>query len=130
MLFAPPEGAPMIRRRRRTTPPSFDPLEPRLLLATFTITTTADAGPGSLRQAIADSNTSAGVPDTIAFNIPGAGVQTIAPATQLPQIIDPVVIDGYTQPGSSLNTAALGSNAVLLIELTGRSLVTDTGAPG
>ena len=34
-------------------------------------------------------------------------------------ITDPVVIDGYTQPGSSPNTLANGDNAVLLIELDG-----------
>ena len=67
--------------------------------ATLTVTTTADSGAGSLRQAILDSNSSAGVLDTIAFAIPGAGVQTISPATGLPPISDPVVIDGTTQPG-------------------------------
>jgi len=67
--------------------------------ATITVTTTADSGPGSLRQAILDSNTSAGTLDTIAFGIPGAGVHTIVPASALPTITDPVVIDGSTQPG-------------------------------
>ena len=40
--------------------------------ATLTVTTTADSGPGSLRQAILDSNASAGTLDTIEFVIPGA----------------------------------------------------------
>src|SRR5947208_11609084 len=35
-------------------------LEPRRLLSTFTVTTTDDAGPGSLRQAILDANALAG----------------------------------------------------------------------
>jgi hypothetical protein len=39
--------------------------------ATFTVTTTADSGPGSLRQAILDANASAGL-DTIAFAVTGA----------------------------------------------------------
>src|SRR4028119_23536 len=47
-------------------------------LATFTVTNTADAGPGSLRDAITQANALAGA-DIINFNIPGAGVQTIAP---------------------------------------------------
>jgi hypothetical protein len=68
------------------------------LAATLTVTTTADSGAGSLRQAILDSNASAGVPDTIAFAI-GSGVQTIEPASSLPAITDPVTIDGTTQPG-------------------------------
>ena len=38
--------------------------------ATFTVTTTADSGPGSLRQAILDANASPGA-DTIVFNIAG-----------------------------------------------------------
>ena len=67
--------------------------------ATITVTTTADSGPGSLRQAILDSNASAGTLDTIEFVIPGAGVHTIVPASALPTITDPVVIDGSTQPG-------------------------------
>ena len=67
--------------------------------ATITVTTTADSGPGSLRQAILDSNASAGTLDTIEFDIPGAGVHTIVPASGLPTITDPVVIHGSTQPG-------------------------------
>jgi parallel beta-helix repeat protein len=70
-----------------------------LRAATITVTTTADAGPGSLRQAILDSNASAGTLDTIAFAIAGAGPHTIAVASPLPGINDPVVIDGTTQPG-------------------------------
>jgi hypothetical protein len=69
------------------------------LAATITVTTTADSGAGSLRQAILDSNASVGTLDTIAFDIPGAGVHTIVPASILPPITDPVVLDGTTQPG-------------------------------
>src|SRR5690242_19021536 len=89
-----------------------------LAAATFTVTTTADSGPGSLRQAILDANGSPGQ-DTIAFAIPGSGVRSIAPASALPTVIDSVVIDGFTQPGSSPNTATVGNNAVILIELSG-----------
>gem|GEM_PF-441485 len=85
---------------------------------TFTVTNTNDSGAGSLRQAILDSNATAGV-QTIAFQIPGAGVRTITPTSALPTITDPVVIDGYTQPGAGPSTTAPGSNAVLLIELNG-----------
>ena len=46
-----------------------------LAAATFTVTTTADSGAGSLRQAITDANSSAG-PHTIQFAIPGPGVHT------------------------------------------------------
>ena len=74
-----------------------------LAAATFTVTNTDDTGAGSFRQAILDANGSPGL-DTIAFNIPGAGVHTISPATALPFITDPVIVDGYTQPGASPNT--------------------------
>ena len=94
---------------------------------TYTVTTTADSGPGSLRQAILDANGNVGA-DTIQFNIVGSGVQTIAPASALPQITDGVTIDGYTQPGASANTNApdQGTNAVLLIEIDGTN--TGTGS--
>ena len=46
-------------------------------------------------------------------------MHTIAPTSALPAIPDPVVIDGYTQPGASPNTLAVGDNAVLLIDLSG-----------
>jgi hypothetical protein len=88
--------------------------------ATFTVTNTNDSGAGSLRQAIIDANAAAGL-DTIAFTIPGAGVQTIAPTTFLPSITSPVLIDGFSQPLSIANTNAMnaGINAVPLIELNG-----------
>jgi len=66
--------------------------------AVFTVTNTNASGPGSFQQAIADANNNPGL-DTIAFNIPGSGPQTISPTSLLPIIIDPVVIDGTTQPG-------------------------------
>src|SRR5438552_286671 len=87
--------------------------------AIFTVTTTNDTGAGSLRQAITDANATDDV-DTIQFAItdPPAGVRTITPATALPPITRPVIIDGYTQSGSRSNTLANGDNAVLLIEIS------------
>ena len=58
------------------------------------VTNTADSGPGSLRQAILDSNAATGATNTIDFDIPGPGVQTIAPLSPLPAITNPVLIDG------------------------------------
>ena len=46
-------------------------LEPRILLSTFTVTNTDDAGEGSLRQAILDANAQAGA-DVIEFHIESA----------------------------------------------------------
>jgi hypothetical protein len=85
----------------------------------FTVTNTNDSGAGSLRQAITDANSMGG--GTIDFNIAGGGVQTISPFSALPTITQPVVIAGYTQPGSSPNTNPpnLGINAVILIQISG-----------
>ncbi len=83
----------------------------------------------TLRAAIQQANVSeAG--DTIVFDIPTSafgvgggcsrtGACTISPKSPLPAIIDPTVIDGYTQRGASPNTLAKGTNAVLKIELNG-----------
>ncbi|MCW5625699.1 MAG: right-handed parallel beta-helix repeat-containing protein, partial [Burkholderiales bacterium] len=78
----------------------------------------------SLREAIIAANNTAGA-DGIAFNIAGAGVHTIGLTSALPTITDVLTIDGYTQPGTSVNTAAVGTNAVLLIELNGAGAGTD-----
>jgi hypothetical protein len=74
----------------------------------------------TLRAAILQANAS---PDSnpIKFNIPGAGVHTISPASELPTITDPVTIDGYTQPGATPNSDASGFNGKLMIELSGAS---------
>lgn len=64
---------------------------------TFVVTNANDSGPGSLRQAILDANANPGL-DSIAFNIAGAS-RRIQPVGGLPNITDPVVIDGSTQPG-------------------------------
>jgi len=90
------------------------------LAAVFTVTNTNDSGVGSFRQALIDANAAVG-PDTIAFAIPGAGVHTITLTSLLPNITSPVLIDGYTQTGSSANTSAFPSalNTVLQVELTG-----------
>ena len=86
---------------------------------------TAGGGVCTLRAAIQEANAHAngGPPDQISFNITGfAGVVTIVPASLLPPITDPLIIDGYTQPGSSPNTLANNSNAVLMIQIAGTGL--------
>jgi uncharacterized repeat protein (TIGR01451 family) len=68
--------------------------------ASFVVTSAADEGPGTLRQAILDANANPGA-DEIAFAIPGSGAQTISPASPLPEITEQVSIDATTQPGAS-----------------------------
>ena len=94
------------------------------LINIFAVTNTNDSGTGSLRQAILDANAapnSINGPDELHFNIPSESVNTIAPASALPPITEPVVIDGYTQSGASPNTLAVGNNASIQIELDGNS---------
>src|SRR5262249_49441438 len=107
------------RRSRASAPhgprrPHLEQLEARWLLTTYTVVNTNDSGAGSLRQAILDANADGNL---IQFNIPGAGVHTIAPTSALPPVSHAVALNGYSQPGASVNTLAVGSNAVLLIEI-------------
>ena len=79
---------------------------------------TNDSGANSFRQAILDANAASDA-DNILFHIPGAGPFAISPLSALPTITQPVTIDGYVQIGANQNTLAVGSNAVLKVELTG-----------
>ncbi len=105
-----------------------------LAAATFTVVNTNDSGAGSLRQALLDAETNGGL-DTVAFAIPGSdpgcdagGVCTIAlTTTQYAQLFDPIVIDGYTQPGSSPNTDPVADDAVLRIVLNGAGVAPGIG---
>jgi hypothetical protein len=110
--------------------------------ATITVTSAADNttldGAVTLREAMTSINNGAdlnadvtanrtgtyGTSDTINFNIPGGGVHTISPTSLLPSITKSVLIDGYSQPGASANTLAVGDNAVLLIEINGTNIAT------
>ncbi|HSS22426.1 MAG TPA: right-handed parallel beta-helix repeat-containing protein [Pyrinomonadaceae bacterium] len=81
----------------------------------------------SLRAAIEQANDSHALTRSISFNIPGSGVQTIVPASALPNISMPVQIYGYTQGG------APGSH---LVEINGvnagdvNGLTLDAGSDG
>ena len=79
----------------------------------FQVTTTADSGPGSLRQAILDAENTMGAGlDTIEFAIPGASTQTISPVSPLPALTTSILVDGLSQPGYA---------GTPLIELSGQS---------
>ncbi len=129
--------------RRATSRPRVEALEGRFMPSAYLVTTTADSGPGSLRDAInqinADTNhalyaspSNPGV-DEIDFNITAAsdaagggtgfnaatGVATIQPGSDLPAIGSSVIINGYTQSGANPNTSATADNATLKIVLQG-----------
>ncbi len=96
---------------------------------TTVVTTVADSGAGSLRNAIACANGDP-VKDLITFNIAGGGAHTISPLTRLPAITDDgVSIDGSTQPGASCgmtrNAAGAITDRTILISLDGTSAGTD-----
>lgn len=87
--------------------------------ADFTVTTIADSGAGSLRQAIEDANASSGS-NRIVFAIPegqcsAIGVCEIALLSPLPDVTNTVDIDGRTQPriGSAPDNVCAGPGAVL-----------------
>ena len=99
---------------------------------TFVVANTNDSGPGSLRQAIDDSEAQGStldVPNHIVFDIPetdpgkdpATGAFVFHPLSPLPGIFSPTIIDGYTQPGSAANTDPIdqADNAVIRIELDG-----------
>ena len=104
---------------RRLTPEMLC-MEGRVLLSNFPVINTNDSGAGSLRQAITDAD-AAGDGSVITFQIPGTGVQTIAPTTALPAVTAAITIDGTTQPGAQANTNTMdqADNAVMLIDLSG-----------
>jgi CSLREA domain-containing protein len=119
-------------------------LAPAVLAAgqQFTVNTTSDStdkniGNGicatsantcSLRAALQESNRISGA-NSIVFNIPGTGVQTIQLGSQL-NVSDTtggVTVDGYSQPGAQRNTAGLASNAAIMIEIRGNGTATTLG---
>ena len=87
--------------------------------ASMTVTSLADSGAGSLRDAITAANSSVSIADTINFSVSG----TITLASRLPEIGDDVTIDGsgksitisgnhavqvmFVRAGTTLNLAAL-----------------------
>ena len=83
------------------------------LRATFTVTSIADSGAGTLRQALLDANASSGA-DLIDFNINnGVAAKSIVLLTPLPAITESVAIDAATQPAY---------DGIPLVEISGEML--------
>src|SRR5215211_6314841 len=115
--------------------------QPAHASTTFTVNSTADygdvaasdgvcdatrgGGECTLRAAIEQANATSGA-DTINFDIPGTGVQTIHVNSSgfgaLPHITEQVTIDGYTQTGAHPNTKAVENDAALKVVLDGSSV--------
>ena len=117
----------------------------RHTLATYTVNSLADSGPGSLRQAIIDANANGGA-DIIEFTVAG----TINLSSGLPVISEQVTIDGSTAPGYAgdpvvnldgtgvsanglpFDSGADGSSVhgLVIIDFTGNGIQIDPGADG
>lgn len=92
----------------------------------LTVVNTNDSGAGSLRAALEAANADPD-PNTVVFNIPGLGAHTIQPSTPFTIEQGPLILDGYTQPGSVANKVAVGTDARLRIAIDGSQLdETDT----
>lgn len=85
--------------------------------ATFTVTSTADNGAGTLRAAINDANANPGL-DTIDFNPSGSSPWQIFLSSPLPPVVEAVEIDAATAPGYSGDP---------LVQISGNSLSNSPG---
>jgi parallel beta-helix repeat protein len=127
--------------KRRQIQLGFDLFEERVLLAVFTVTSNADPGTGvgnngSLRYVINQLNLSPDPTNAINFDI-GSGLQIITLGTDLPAITKQVTVDGYTEAGASPNELAIGTNAVIMVQIqmhnggvADAGLVFDPGSEG
>ncbi|MEQ1861587.1 MAG: hypothetical protein ABMA13_16825, partial [Chthoniobacteraceae bacterium] len=104
------------KRRRPERPATIEPLEARIAPATILVLNTNDSGAGSLREAITQANVMSGA-DVISFASIPAGSFVIQPLSPLPEITEALFIDGSTASGTAANTASIGTNAVLRVEI-------------
>jgi Ca2+-binding RTX toxin-like protein len=123
------------RRRRAVRLNALEVLEARFVPSGSTqVTTVADSGAGSLRQAILNADTNPGdlstnpTGHTITFAI-GTGVQIIQPLTVLPDLTAPAIVDGTTQP-SYPGTPLIEIDGTLVVPTSSFGLTMDAGASG
>lgn len=92
------------RSRRLPSRPSLELLEERSLLSTYVVTTTADSGAGSLRQAILDANANNTVSNQILFS-----ASLVGPIDLLSEL--PAIDDVSLSPESGGNVTVERSSA-------------------
>ncbi|MBE7514816.1 MAG: PD40 domain-containing protein [Anaerolineales bacterium] len=125
-----PAGMPFITMVARTSGGSSSEFSPcyNFTPQSYVVTTTADSGVGSLRQAITDANVQPGI-DTITFNIPPAdpncvaGVCTITPVTVLPEVAKPLILNATTQPGAVCPGSSSNGDLRIVLQGTGAASV-------
>jgi hypothetical protein len=110
-----------IATRKGAFPAQIEVLEGRQMLSTIPVWNSADSGPGTLRQAILDSNASPGqnTVNEIEFDFYPGTINFIELKSSLPVITAAVNINGYSQAGSHENTLANGDNAAISVGLYG-----------
>ena len=113
------------RRSRHEVHLLLEALEDRWQPAAFSVTTSADSGVGSLRQAILDANANVNAtPDLITFCTQLFGQTIIATSAALPTITDPVTIQGLGQNnlfisgGGQFRVLNITSSNVTITDLT------------
>ncbi|HEY0160807.1 MAG TPA: right-handed parallel beta-helix repeat-containing protein [Thermoanaerobaculia bacterium] len=128
--------AKLTMKATSTLPDRFDDLGGEATLQTyrlFAVTTTADAGPGSLRDAIVQANASCSpAPCKIAFElpppVPADGWFTLTPATELPPMVaDRIALDGTWQTRFTGDTNQRGPEVFIDGHLAWRGLVMRAG---
>ena len=98
----------------------FFQLSGSLYATIFTVSTTADSGPGSLRQAITNANADVNFPHTINFNLAAGSTITLIsialPSINTTMVIDATTTSSYLTNGVGINLTTAGSiNAGLQI---------------
>lgn len=88
--------------------------------STLLVVNTNDSGAGSLRAAITAANAAPGA-QRVDFALPAACPQLILLDSPLPDIVDDLEINGYSQTGSSPNTLTNGSDAEICVVILASS---------
>lgn len=93
-------------------------------------TCATSGGDCTFRAAIEETNAlsnASGGPDEIHFDISGSGPHTIQPQSPLPEVADPVVIDGGTEPDFSGDPVVQLDGSALSLSEVGLQLETGSG---
>src|SRR5437867_2958354 len=85
------------------------------------------ASPVSGGGSMADTSPDKDAPDRVVFDIAGRGPHIIEVDTELPAITEPVVLDGFSQPGASpARAASIGEGFGIVLD----GHLTELGAHG